>query len=465
MNRSLITITTIATRRMSTSLCGYSPIKDVVVIGAGLMGSGIGQVVAQAEMNVTLVGRTEASLQKAFAGINRCVKIVARKKFSKDKQAQEAMVDDVLKHISMTTDVEKAVRKTDLVIEAVVENLPVKQKLFEEIEMASQSGTLLATNTSSLRLCDIATNLKRSSNFGGLHFFNPVPFMKLLEVVAQAEMNVTLVGRTEASLQKAFAGINRCVKIVARKKFSKDKQAQEAMVDDVLKHISMTTDVEKAVRKTDLVIEAVVENLRVKQKLFEEIEMASQSGTLLATNTSSLRLCDIATNLKRSSNFGGLHFFNPVPFMKLLELGLRPDIRLSADGIKVVRYSETSDDAYNSFLAFGKAIGKVTVECKDSPGFIVNRLLVSYMSEALRMVERGDASMKDIDVAMKLGAGYPMGPFELIDQIGFNTFKLILNNLEKACPREPLFQPSELLNKLVAEGKLGKKPIDFSSNG
>ncbi|VDM24220.1 unnamed protein product [Toxocara canis] len=298
MNRSLITITTIATRRMSTSLCGYSPIKDVVVIGAGLMGSGIGQVVAQAEMNVTLVGRTEASLQKAFAGINRCVKIVARKKFSKDKQAQEAMVDDVLKHISMTTDVEKAVRKTDLVIEAVVENLPVKQKLFEEIEMASQSGTLLATNTSSLRLCDIATNLKRSSNFGGLHFFNPVPFMKLLEVV---------------------------------------------------------------------------------------------------------------------------------------------------------RYSETSDDAYNSFLAFGKAIGKVTVECKDSPGFIVNRLLVSYMSEALRMVERGDASMKDIDVAMKLGAGYPMGPFELIDQIGFNTFKLILNNLEKACPREPLFQPSELLNKLVAE--------------
>ncbi|KHN86979.1 putative 3-hydroxyacyl-CoA dehydrogenase [Toxocara canis] len=264
----------------------------------------------------------------------------------------------------------------------------------------------------------------------------------IAQVTAQAQMNVTLVDRTDAILQKARTEIDKSVRRVAKKKFGEDIQAQEAMVDEVMKHITMTTDIPKAVSEADLVIEAVVENLSMKQKVFEQIEAASPSGTLLASNTSSLRLCDIAANLKRKSNFGGLHFFNPVPVMKLLE---------------VVRYRDTSDETFNSLLAFGKAVGKVTVSCKDTPGFIVNRLLVPYMFEALRMVERGDASMKDIDTAMKLGAGYPMGPFELGDYVGLDTMKFIQDGWHERYPDEPLFKPSELLNKLVAEGKYGRK--------
>merc|ERR1712071_239927 len=146
-----------------------------------------------------------------------------------------------------------------------------------------------------------------------------------------------------------------------------------------------------------------------------------------------------ATN--RKDKFVGLHFFNPVPMMKLLE---------------VVRIPETSEDTYNSVMAWGKAIGKQTVTCKDTPGFIVNRLLVPYLMEAMRLLERGDASARDIDIAMKLGAGYPMGPFELADYVGLDTSKFIMEGWYEKYPENPLFAPVPILNKLVSEGKLGK---------
>ncbi|VDO61130.1 unnamed protein product, partial [Onchocerca flexuosa] len=164
--------------------------------------------------------------------------------------------------------------------------------------------------------------------------------------------------------------------------------------------------------------------------------------TLLASNTSSLKLQDVAKNLKNKSRFGGLHFFNPVPMMKLCE---------------VVRLTETSDDTFNALQTFGKAVGKTTVACKDVPGFIVNRLLVPYLIEAIRMAERGDASPRDIDTAMKLGANYPMGPFELLDYVGLDTTKFILDGWHESYPYEKQFDPSPMLNKLVAEGKFGKK--------
>ena len=140
--------------------------------------------------------------------------------------------------------------------------------------------------------------------------------------------------------------------------------------------------------------------------------------------------------------FGGYHFFNPVPVMKLLE---------------VVRIRETSDETFNTLLDLGKKLGKSTVKCKDTPGFIVNRLLVPYMAEAVRMLERGDASARDIDLAMKLGAGYPMGPFELSDYVGLDTTKFIVEGWHEKYPDEPLFHPSPMLEQLVAEGKLGVK--------
>jgi 3-hydroxyacyl-CoA dehydrogenase len=165
--------------------------------------------------------------------------------------------------------------------------------------------------------------------------------------------------------------------------------------------------------------------------------------TIFASNTSSLSIGAIAESTpQRLDRFGGLHFFNPVPVMKLLE---------------VVRIPQTSDETFNAMLEWGKAMGKTTVSCKDTPGFIVNRLLVPNLMESIRMVERGDATPEDVDTSMKLGAGYPMGPFELADYVGLDTTKFIIDGWSKRFPNETLFKPSSLLNKLVSDGKLGRK--------
>uniref|UniRef100_A0A0K0E0N7 3-hydroxyacyl-CoA dehydrogenase n=1 Tax=Strongyloides stercoralis TaxID=6248 RepID=A0A0K0E0N7_STRER len=264
----------------------------------------------------------------------------------------------------------------------------------------------------------------------------------IAQVSAQANVNVTLVDKDEKALDKAKTIITKSIDRVAKKKFGDKDDEKSTFVSNTLNNIKYTTDVRKAVSDTDLVIEAIVENLSVKQELFKEIEEVSKSDTIITTNTSSLCLSDIGANLKNKSNFGGLHFFNPVPVMKLLE---------------VVRTSDTSDKTMDSLLKFGKKIGKSTVKCKDTPGFIVNRLLVPYMFQALEMYERGDSSKEDIDTAMKLGAGYPMGPFELADYVGLDTLKFIMDGWSKKYPTEPSFKASPLLDKLVSEGNLGRK--------
>ena len=123
----------------------------------------------------------------------------------------------------------------------------------------------------------------------------------------------------------------------------------------------------------------------------------------------------------------------------------------------MIRIPETSDATFDAMMAWGKAMGKTCVSCKDTPGFIVNRLLVPNLMEAVRLIERGDATPQDVDIAMKLGAGHPMGPFELADYVGLDTTKFIIDGWSERFPEETLFQPSPLLNKLVAEGKLGRK--------
>uniref|UniRef100_A0A0K0FM35 3-hydroxyacyl-CoA dehydrogenase n=1 Tax=Strongyloides venezuelensis TaxID=75913 RepID=A0A0K0FM35_STRVS len=264
----------------------------------------------------------------------------------------------------------------------------------------------------------------------------------IAQVSAQANVNVTLVDKDEKALDKAKTIISKSIDRVAKKKFADKDDEKNTFVVNTLNNIQYTTDVKKAVADTEIVIEAIVENLEVKQKLFKEIEETAKSDTIITTNTSSLCLSDIGVNLKNKKNFGGLHFFNPVPVMKLLE---------------VVRTPDTSDETMNTLLDFGKKIGKSTVKCKDTPGFIVNRLLVPYMFQALDMYERGDASMGDIDTAMKLGAGYPMGPFELADYVGLDTLKFIMDGWIKKYPGETSFKESPLLNKLVAEGNFGRK--------
>merc|ERR1719495_572886 len=206
--------------------------------------------------------------------------------------------------------------------------------------------------------------------------------------------------------------------------------------------MNIATSANDALLTADLVLEAVVENMALKQKLFAEYDQIAPAKTIFASNTSSLPISEIASTSNRKDRFGGLHFFNPVPVMKLLE---------------VVRIPETSDETFQAMNEWGKAMGKVTVAAKDTPGFIVNRLLVPNLMEAVRMVERGDASPQDVDTAMKLGAGQPMGPFELADYVGLDTTKFIIDGWHEKYPNETLFNPSEALNKLVAEGKLGRK--------
>jgi len=191
-----------------------------------------------------------------------------------------------------------------------------------------------------------------------------------------------------------------------------------------------------------LVIEAIVENLEIKQKLFSDLDKVAPPHAIFASNTSSLLVTEIAATSQRKDRFGGLHFFNPVPVMRLLE---------------VVKIKETSEESYNRLMAFGKALGKTCITCKDTPGFVVNRLLKPHMNEALQMLERGDASMEDIDTGVKFGLGYPMGPFELLDYVGLDTNYRVALEWSKKHPNDPRYAVSSIIEKLVKEGKFGRK--------
>jgi len=264
----------------------------------------------------------------------------------------------------------------------------------------------------------------------------------IAQVAAQTGHTVTLVDISQQVLDKSNAQITKSIQRVAKKQFAEDPEAGAKFVDSSLANMRIDTTVDKAIQTADLVVEAVVENLQLKQKLFAEYDDKAPAKTIFASNTSSLPISEIASATLRLDRFGGLHFFNPVPVMKLLE---------------VVRIPETSDETFNAMLAWGKAMRKMTVDCQDTPGFIVNRLLVPYLMEAIRLVERGEASAKDVDLAMKLGAGHPMGPFELADYVGLDTTKFIMDGWHARFPEEALFRPSEMQNKLVAEGKFGRK--------
>ncbi|XP_046427821.1 hydroxyacyl-coenzyme A dehydrogenase, mitochondrial-like isoform X2 [Neodiprion fabricii] len=264
----------------------------------------------------------------------------------------------------------------------------------------------------------------------------------IAQVAAQSGHRVTLVDISPDVLKKSQDSIQKSLSRVAKKLYKDNPTEGEKLVKTALASIDVSTDLQAAVKTTDLVIEAIVENLEAKHKLFASIDDVAPASTIFASNTSSLSIGEIASVTKRKDRFGGLHFFNPVPVMKLLE---------------VIRIPETSDETYNTLMEWGKAIGKTCITCKDTPGFVVNRLLVPYMSEAVRLLERGDASARDIDIAMKLGAGYPMGPIELADYVGHDTTKSILDGWHKKFPDNPVFKPTETLNKLVKEGKLGVK--------
>jgi 3-hydroxyacyl-CoA dehydrogenase len=264
----------------------------------------------------------------------------------------------------------------------------------------------------------------------------------IAQVTAQAGFNVSLVDQNETILGKALVSIKTSLKRSTKKKFEKEPEKAEEFINEIMSRIQTSTQVEDAANKTDLVIEAIIENLKIKHQLFSVLDKVCPSETIFTSNTSSIAIKEIAEPVARKDKFGGLHFFNPVPVMKLLE---------------VIKTDETNDQTYTTLLEFGNLIGKTTVQCKDSLGFIVNRLLIPYNAEAVRMYERGDATFQDIDVAMKLGAGYPMGPFELSDYVGLDTSKMIGEGWSKRFPNNPTYVPSKIIEKLVSEGKLGRK--------
>ncbi|XP_034749898.1 hydroxyacyl-coenzyme A dehydrogenase, mitochondrial [Etheostoma cragini] len=264
----------------------------------------------------------------------------------------------------------------------------------------------------------------------------------IAQVAASTGHSVTLVDTNEDILKKAVKGIEGNLKRVVKKKFADKPEAGEEFIQKTLQNVSTSTDAGSVVQGSDLVLEAIVENLKIKQDLFGGLDKLAPIHTIFASNTSSLPISDIASSTNRLDRFGGLHFFNPVPVMKLVE---------------VIATSATSQETFDSLLNFSKKLGKTSVSCKDTPGFIVNRLLLPYIMEVIRMYERGDGSKEDIDIAMKLGCGYPMGPFELADYVGLDTIKFIMDGWSAANPDNPVFAQSELLTKLVAEGKLGKK--------
>ncbi len=195
------------------------------------------------------------------------------------------------------------------------------------------------------------------------------------------------------------------------------------------------------ISSSDLVLEAIVENLDVKREVYRALDASCPSHTIFCSNTSSLTITEMAAATKRPDRFAGLHFFNPVPVMKLAE---------------VVRGLATSDETVAAVTAFARALGKEPVACRDNSGFIVNRLLVPFLLDAIRAHEQGVGTLEDIDTGMKLGCAHPMGPFELLDYVGLDTVYAIAE-IMFAEYRETRFAPPALLKRLVLAGRFGRK--------
>jgi 3-hydroxybutyryl-CoA dehydrogenase len=210
--------------------------------------------------------------------------------------------------------------------------------------------------------------------------------------------------------------------------------------DETLGRLTGTTTVDPMAR-CDLVVEAIVERLDEKRAVYAALEAVLPPHALLLSNTSSLCITELAASTRRPERFAGLHFFNPVPLMKLVE---------------VIRALTTSDDTHHKVVAFARSLGKEPIAAPDRPGFIVNRLLVPYLLDAVRAYEHGLGSLEDIDKGMTLGCGHPMGPFTLLDFVGLDTTYYIANVMFDEF-KEPAYAPPPLLKRMVLAGRLGRK--------
>ncbi len=578
--------------------------RTIGVVGLGTMGAGIAEVFARNGLSVVGVERDEDCLKRGRAQLEQStLRAVEGGKLT--EQAQEAL----LGRITMTTSLAD-LSQADLVIEAVPEHLDLKRAIFNELDGICRPDTILATNTSSLSVTEIAVATQRPGKVLGLHFFNPAPVMKLVEIVRSVVTEPDVVSDVEAfaqsldkvdvtigdragfianallfgylnhaaamyearyasredidaamklgcglpmgplalldligvdtafeildtmyrqsrdrlhaptpilkqmmtagllgrksgrgfysygaagspvvvddaltpargsSLDVAAAQVRRIgvvgsgtmatgivevaakagfdVVVVARSQAKADaaltrlaaslargvdrgKLTAEAR-DAALAAVTAVGDI-SALAGCQVVIEAVVEDVDVKRALFAELDRVCAPGTVLATTTSSLPVIDCAVATSRAEDVVGLHFFNPAPVMKLVE---------------VVSTVATSPGTEAVALDLVRRLGKHAVRCGDRAGFIVNALLFPYLNDAVRMLEGHYATSEDIDAAMKVGCGYPMGPFELLDVVGLDVSLAIQRTLYLEF-REPGFAPAPLLEHLVTAGRLGRK--------
>jgi 3-hydroxybutyryl-CoA dehydrogenase len=575
----------------------------VGVVGLGTMGAGIAEVLARNAVSVVGVEVDAAALERGREHIEQSTaRAVAGGKLSESDRTE------LLGRISFASSL-KALADADLVIEAVPESLELKRAIFAELDGIVGAETVLATNTSALSVTEIAVATGRPGKVIGLHFFNPAPVMKLVEIVrtvvtepevvadieafaqtlgktdvtigdragfianallfgylnhaaslyesryatredidasmrlgcglpmgplalldligldtsfeildtmykqsrdrlhaptpilkqmvtagllgrksgrgfytydvagsptvvadaltpvgsgaeagarpvsavgvvgsgtmatgivevfAKAGYDVTFVARSPEKIDAVRAAIGRSLeKAVQRGKLSEDAR------DAALAHIMGTTTLED-LSSVQLVVEAVVENLSVKQALFSNLDEICAPATVLATTTSSLPVIEVAAATSRPAEVIGMHFFNPAAIMKLVE---------------VVTTVTTAPEVEATVLDVTAKIGKHAVRCGDRAGFIVNALLFPYLNDAVKMLEAHYATADDIDAAMKVGCGYPMGPFELLDVVG-NDVSLAIERTLYIEFREPGFAPAPLLEHLVTAGRLGRK--------
>jgi len=575
----------------------------VGVVGLGTMGAGIAEVFARSGLEVVAVEKDAESLERGRGTVASSTgRAVRRGKLTATEQ------DELLGRIAFGTSLAD-MKDAELVVEAVPERLDLKRTIFAELDAVCPPDTVLATNTSSLSVTEISVATSRPGKVVGMHFFNPAPVMKLVEVVRTVVTEPPVIEDVEALAQRLgkvdvtigdkagfianallFGYLNHAVSMLEARYATREdldaamklgcglpmgplalldligldtayeildtmyQQSRDrlhapapilrqmiiagllgrksgrgfytyeapgsptavadaltpagpppaegarpverigvvgsgtmatgivevcakagypvtfvargsAQVDRVLS--TLPRSMGKAVQRgklteadrdaalarvtastrlddladADLVVEAVVEDLEVKQALFASLDEIVGPGAVLATTTSSLPVVECAAATGRPADVVGVHFFNPAPVMRLVE---------------VVRTVTTADDTVATALAFCDRLGKHAVTCGDRAGFIVNALLFPYLNDAVRMLQAHYASVDDIDAAMVVGCGYPMGPFALLDVVGLDVALAIQRSLYEEF-REPGFAPAPLLEQLVTAGYLGRK--------
>lgn len=270
----------------------------------------------------------------------------------------------------------------------------------------------------------------------------------IAHVFAQCGYSVNLTDINEAALQKAIVTITKNL----------DRQVQKGTISEdtknaTLKNISTFTDLGKAAANADLVVEAASENIEIKLKIFQQLDAVCSPQTILASNTSSISITQIAAVTKRPDKVIGMHFMNPVPVMKLVE---------------VIRGYSTSDTVCDLVMETSKKLGKIPVEVNDFPGFVANKILMPMINEAIITLNEGVAGVEEIDTVMKLGMAHPMGPLQLADFIGLDVCLNILRVLQTGFGN-PKYAPCPLLVNMVTAGHLGVKSgkgfYDYSGGG